>query len=115
MNSIQEHIRYTRKEQKFVKFAATQLKAASFVTVPVTFSLFWKTYYLLQIFKVAQKWYITPLTKQWCNALKQARYLWKRGAQDSQARGDCLVILPYYPSLSLQSVLLAKRMWLKWN
>jgi len=51
------------------------------------------------------------LTKQWWKAHKGgARYHWKRGA-----RGDCLVILPYYSSLSLQSLLLAKRMWLKWN
>jgi len=44
------------------------------------------------------------------NSQGGARYLWKRGA-----RGDCLVILPWYPSLSLHSVLLAKCMWLKWN
>jgi len=36
--------------------------------------------------------------------------LWKR-----RARGDYLVDLPLYPSLSLQSLLLAKHMWLKWN
>jgi len=55
------------------------------------------------------EWYITFLTKQWWKAHKGgARYHWKRGA-----RGDCLVILPYYSSLSLQSLLLAKRMWLK--
>jgi len=59
---------------------------------------------------VAQEWCITPITKQWCNALKGARYLWKRGARD-----NCLIILSYYPSLSLRYVLLAKRMGLKWN
>jgi len=64
---------------------------------------------------VAQEWYTTPLAKQWCNARKGPRYLWQRGARGSQARGDCLVILPFYPSLNLQSVLLAKSMWLKWN
>ena len=32
-----------------------------------------------------------------------AQYVWKRGA-----RGHCFVVLPYYPSLSLQSLLLAK-------
>jgi len=38
---------------------------------------------------VALEWYITFLTEQWCEALKGARYLWKRGAQ-----GNCLIILP---------------------
>jgi len=60
---------------------------------------------------VAPEWYITFLTKQWCKALKgRTQYLWKRGA-----RGDCLVILPWYPSLCLQYLLLAKHMWLKLN
>jgi len=44
------------------------------------------------------------------NSQGGAQYLWKRGA-----RGDCLIIFPKYPSLSLESVLLTKLMWLKWN
>jgi len=59
---------------------------------------------------VALEWHITFLTKQWCKALKGARYLWKR-----RIRRDCLIVLPLYPSLSLQSLLLAKHIWLKWN
>jgi len=59
---------------------------------------------------VTLEWYITFLTKQWCKALNGGHGISERGA-----RGDCLVILPYYPSLSLQSRLLAKRMRLKWN
>jgi len=54
---------------------------------------------------VALEWKITFVTKQRCKALKGSQYLWKRGA-----RGDCPVILPWYPSLSLLSLLLAKHM-----
>jgi len=60
--------------------------------------------------KVALEWYITFLTEQWYKAREGGTVsLKKRGPRR----------LPRYPSvisiLELATILLAKRMWLKWN
>jgi len=73
LNSRAYKIGYIRKEQKFVKFAATQLKAASYGTFSHYFCLILKNIRLAsKLLNMALERYITFLTKQWCKALKGA-------------------------------------------
>jgi len=60
-------------------------------------------------FNVAQEWYITFSTKRWCKALEGGTVSLKKKGPRRQSRFPSLI------TLSLQSVLLAMRMWLKWN
>jgi len=76
---------------------------------PIIFALFWKTW-LASVKcgpRVVHNFFDLPMVQ---SSQGGARYLWK-----SRARSDSLVILSLYPSLSLQSLLMAKHMWLKWN